>query len=110
MNKFLFIAAVTGLLYIAACAGSAANVQTNTATAVPAANLAEAQTNDDAPRISLADAKKDYDAGTALFVDVRAESSYKEEHIKGSVNITVDVMAADVNKVPKGRKIIAYCS
>ncbi|HYP51252.1 MAG TPA: hypothetical protein VEQ34_09950, partial [Pyrinomonadaceae bacterium] len=39
---------------------------------------------DDAPRISLADAKKDFDAGNVVFVDTRAATSYNQEHIKGA--------------------------
>lgn len=65
---------------------------------------------DDAPRITLADAKKEFDSDTAFFIDVRKESSYKEEHIAGAVNITKDTLAAHLNKIPKGKKIIAYCS
>ena len=64
----------------------------------------------DALRITLADAKKDYDAGTAVIVDVRDPSVYKQEHIKGALNITKADIAANINKIPKGKKIIAYCS
>ena len=65
---------------------------------------------EDAPRISLADAKKDFDAGTAIFVDTRGEAAYKNEHIKGSINITADMLEAKYKDLPKDKKIIAYCS
>ncbi len=65
---------------------------------------------DDAPRITLADAKKGFDAGAVFFIDVRSESSYRDEHIAGAVNITKDTLNASLNKIPKGKKIIAYCS
>jgi len=64
----------------------------------------------DAPRISLADAKKDYDAGNAIIVDVRDVTAYKNEHIKGSLHIPLTELDASVDKLPKGKKIIAYCS
>lgn len=64
----------------------------------------------DAPRISLADAKKDYDAGTAIIVDVRDVNAYKNEHVKGALNITLADLEANLDKLPKGKKIIAYCS
>ena len=61
----------------------------------------------DVPRISVADAKKEADAGTAVIVDSRAESAYKAEHIAGSINITGETQ---FDRLPKGKKIIVYCS
>ena len=65
---------------------------------------------DDAPRITLADAKKDFDAGTAVFIDTRAEDIYREKHVKGAINITLQDDAAKYKSIPKGKKIIVYCS
>jgi len=65
---------------------------------------------DDAPRISLADAKKMYDDGNAFFVDARAEDSYKAEHIKGAVNITADTLKDKLKDLPKNKTIVAYCT
>jgi rhodanese-related sulfurtransferase len=65
---------------------------------------------DDAPRISLADAKKDFDEGTAIFFDVRTEENYKEEHAKGALNVTFDNMKEKTKNIPKDKKIITYCS
>lgn len=65
---------------------------------------------DDAPRISLADAKKDFDAGSAIFVDTRADAAYKTEHIKGSINLTMGDLEARYKELPTDKKIIAYCS
>ncbi len=61
-------------------------------------------------RISLADAKKAFDAGEALFVDTRPENSYVNEHIKGAINIPVGDFEKRYKEVPKNKKIIAYCS
>ena len=65
---------------------------------------------DDAPRITLAEAKKAFDDGSAIFVDTRTEAAFKQERIKGAVNIPVGSVAANVSKLSKGKKIIAYCS
>ncbi len=65
---------------------------------------------DDAARISLADAKAAFDAGTALFVDSRAEAAYKVEHIKGAINIMTGQLDAKLKNLPKDKKIIVYCS
>lgn len=113
MRKFLLISAVAGLIYITACAGSSASPSSVANNSLPASNVVQPDaktTPDDAPRITLADAKKEYDAGVAVIVDVRPEAAYKEEHVKGALNITVDTLPASLNKLPKGKKIIAYCS
>lgn len=81
------------------------NVQANSQTAAPTT-----ATPEEAPRISLADAKKDFDAGNALFIDTRAEASYKNEHIKGAINIPAESFETRYTEVPKNKKIIAYCS
>ena len=65
---------------------------------------------DDAPRITLADAKKDFDAGNAVFIDTRGADQFKQEHVKGALNITAAEIAAKADTLPKGKKIIAYCS
>jgi predicted sulfurtransferase len=81
-------------------------------------NIAKTETNspvvtatpEEAPRISLEDAKKDFDAGKAIFVDTRAEVQYKAEHIKGAINIPAEAFQTRYAEVPKDKKIIAYCS
>ncbi len=82
------------------------DAKTNLQTATPAPTA----TAEEAPRISLADAKKDFDAKNALFIDTRGEASYKTEHIKGAINIPADAFETRYTEVPKDKKIIAYCS
>ena len=65
---------------------------------------------DEAPRITLADAKKDFDAGNTVFVDTRAEATYRQEHIKGAINMPMEAVEARYKEIPTGKKIIAYCS
>ena len=61
-------------------------------------------------RISLEEAKKAFDAGTAIFVDTRDISSFNFNRIKGAVNLPMSEYATGWQKLPKGKKIIAYCS
>jgi hypothetical protein len=63
----------------------------------------------DVPRMSVQDAKKEVDAGNAVIVDARGDVAWKMERIAGSLNIpsVSDEMLA---KLPKGKKIIVYCS
>ena len=65
---------------------------------------------DDAPRITVADAKKEFDAGNVIFVDTRAKAAYDTEHIKGAVNMTTNDVEARYKELPTDKKIIAYCS
>lgn len=65
---------------------------------------------DDAPRITLADAKKDFDSGKAIFIDTRGKSGFDQGHIKGAINIPIDTFEAKFKEIPSDKKIIAYCS
>ena len=64
----------------------------------------------DVPRIPLEDAKREYDNGTAVIVDARPEPSYKQEHIAGALNIPIGSPDTRFSEIPKGKKIIVYCS
>ena len=64
----------------------------------------------EAPRISLADAKKDFDNGTAIFIDTRNADAFKVEHVKGAINISAAEVATRYKEIPTDKKIIAYCS
>ena len=111
----LSTAFVVGFVTLTGCENNTATVKTETAkantnvAATPQKTSAPAPT-DNAPRITLADAKKDFDAGNAVFIDTRAETSYKPEHIKGAINIPMEMVEAKYKEIPTGKKIIAYCS
>ncbi len=62
------------------------------------------------PKISVEDAKKEVDAGNAVIVDGRVESAYKQEHITGSINIPNGSPKEKYDVLPKGKKVIIYCS
>ncbi len=64
----------------------------------------------DAPRISLADAKKDFDAKAAVFIDTHPLNQFELEHIPGAINVQANTIKQNLDKIPKGKKIIAYCS
>lgn len=117
MKKFLSLSALLtiALLIGTACqSASTANMTANNANkALPTNSAPKADEHghtDDAPRISLADAKKDFDAGTAIFVDTRAETAFKGEHIKGAINVPAEAAETRYKEIPTGKKIIAYCS
>jgi len=76
----------------------------------PATAEKPAAPTDDVKRISLADARAAFDAGTAVIIDVRGEPSYKAGHIKGSKLIELKDIAAHSDELPKDKTIILYCS
>lgn len=71
---------------------------------------AEHTEDDDAPRINLADAKKDFDEGNSVFVDTRSTVAYQAEHVKGAINVPAGEFEKFYKEIPKDKKIIAYCS
>jgi hypothetical protein len=62
------------------------------------------------PRISVEEAKAQFDDGTAVFVDSRGRRFYDMQHIAGALPPPeVDPPALD-NSIPKDQLIIAYCT
>ena len=101
---------------VAAGCGNAAkppvpvNNPPRTATPAPPASHGHNEPGPDVPRITLADAKKDFDAKAAVFVDTHAPEQFAQRHIPGAINVPANDLEPYVNKIPKGKKIIAYCS
>jgi len=62
------------------------------------------------PRISAEDAKKEVDAGNAVLVDSRGDGAYNAEHLPGALNIAFGSPDDKFSQLPKGKKIIVYCS
>ncbi|HJW86974.1 MAG TPA: FAD-dependent oxidoreductase [Candidatus Brocadiaceae bacterium] len=44
-----------------------------------------------------------------ILLDVRSETEFKSGHIKGSLHIPLDTLAARVNELDRTREIITYC-
>ncbi len=118
----LGIAVLSGLTIIG-CSSSQNSVSATTKPAPPATTVAPkpatpvqpaspttTATPDDAPRISLADAKKAFDDKSAIFVDTHSKQTYDAEHVVGAINLTANEVGSAGDKLPKGKKIIAYCS
>lgn len=61
-------------------------------------------------RISAEEAKKDYDAGNAVFVDSRGQAAFDVEHLPEAIVIAYGAPETEFDKLPKGKKIIIYCS
>jgi hypothetical protein len=100
--RIVFVTLVLGLsaLFFVACANP-------TPTPMPTVdinNLAAAE------RISLQDAKAHFDAGTAIFLDVRPENSYARSHVTGAMHIVLEEVDARFKEIPQDQLIITYCT
>jgi rhodanese-related sulfurtransferase len=58
--------------------------------------------------INVADARARFDAGTAVFVDMRAGTEFAAGHIPGALTITSVDLDSRLRSLPPGAVIIAY--
>jgi predicted sulfurtransferase len=107
MKLVLLLSALCSLAIGIGCQSTSSNTNISKATTNSSATTEIA---DDAPRITLEDAKKDFDAATAVFIDTRGDADFKREHIKGAINIPASTGATRWKEIPTDKKIIAYCS
>lgn len=119
LSFFARLALVLATMSLAmACSKLAATTAPTNGTAVattPAAaddHSPSAQNPEDKmPRIRPEEAKKLVDEGKAVIIDVRGTEAYKISHIKGSLDYPLSkVEAGDFSGLPKGKRIIAYCT
>ncbi len=61
-------------------------------------------------RVSVQDAKAAYDAGTAVFVDVRGDELYGTGHIPGALSIADTEMDSRFAELDPNAWIILYCT
>lgn len=62
------------------------------------------------PRVSLADAKAAYDTKSAVFVDVRGDPYFSQDHIPSALNIAGDELASRLEELDPAAWIITYCT
>ena len=74
---------------------------------VPGSSQASAQMF---PRVSMADALKMYQQGTAVFIDVRSNEQFTLGHIKGAINIPGSQIVRRFAEIPRNKTIITYCA
>lgn len=90
---------------------AAGNPSSTTPPVTPAATSAQAATNP--YYIELADAKKHFDVGDAIFVDARGVKEFREGHIRGAMRLTKeDFGGGPPTKVKNylvGQRVIVYC-
>jgi len=66
------------------------------------------ETPGEVPRISVSEAKSAYDAGNAVFVDVRGENFYTDQHIPGALSIPLLEIPQRMGELNSSDWIITY--
>ena len=65
-------------------------------------------------RLNPTEAKRDFDRGDAVFVDVRSAFTYEAGHIPGALHLSFYVSTAHLREVlasyPADSRVITYCS
>ena len=62
------------------------------------------------PRMSIADAKKLFANGQAVFIDVRSNEQFTLGHIKGALSIPGSQLVRRFAEVPPRKTVITYCA
>ena len=78
--------------------------------ASPASSAYDEETYPDIPRVSLEDAKAAFEAGTAVFVDVRGVDVFAMSHIPGSLSIPLADLGTRLAELDPNQWIITYCT
>jgi 3-mercaptopyruvate sulfurtransferase SseA len=119
--RFLFslsAAVVIALLTLAGCnssetkgnkVGSSAGSSNSAATA-PNPSAGHIAPSDGVKRVTTVELRDALEKGTAIVVDVRGDSVYKQNHIKGSISIPGDQLTAHLKELPRDKLIVTYCS
>jgi 3-mercaptopyruvate sulfurtransferase SseA len=61
-------------------------------------------------RVTLLDAKEAFDAGTAVFLDVRDGGSFADAHIPGALSIPITDLPNRISELDPSTWIIPYCT
>jgi len=70
-----------------------------------------AKTQTEVKNISAKQAKELIDKEKDVFIlDVRTQEEYNEAHIKGANLIPIQELEANINKIPKDKKVIVHCA
>jgi rhodanese-related sulfurtransferase len=65
---------------------------------------------DGVKRVTTVEVRDALSKGTAIVIDVRGDSVYKQSHIKGSISIPENQIATRLSELPRDKMIVTYCS
>jgi 3-mercaptopyruvate sulfurtransferase SseA len=76
----------------------------------PSPVTSEEENFPEVPRVSLTEARKAYDAQSAVFIDVRDTSAYQDAHVPGALSFPLAQLETQLNQLSKSDWIITYCT
>jgi rhodanese-related sulfurtransferase len=65
---------------------------------------------DNARRITAEELHKLWEKNEVLVIDTRAESAFKQEHIKGAISVPAGTVLTRLDELPRNKLIAAYCT
>ncbi|MEA2236631.1 MAG: hydroxyacylglutathione hydrolase [Thermoanaerobaculia bacterium] len=87
--------------------GRAAPPQVTAPATAPAATLTSLEA---VPRISVAALREKIDRGEVVVMDVRDIDSYTASHVAGAMHIPLSYVESELQYLPRGKPIVAYCT
>lgn len=78
--------------------------------AKPAPSVVAPAPAEEARRVTVEELQKMLAAGKAVIYDTRAKGAYDAEHIKGSLSVPYDQVAARTDEFPKDKTLVFYCT
>ena len=93
-----------------AAASNASGSNGNSSVKIPDTSSGSIAPSDGVKRITTVELRDALEKGTALVVDVRGDTYYKQSHIKGSISIPLEQVAARTGELPRDKMIVTYCS
>lgn len=89
-------------------AGASGKGNSNAAAAAPAS--ASATPQDNIRRVTITELRDMLEQNKAVVVDVRGTEAYKQEHIKGALDIPENQLSSRTKELPKDKMLVFYCS
>lgn len=65
---------------------------------------------DNVRRVTIAELRDMLEQNKAIVIDVRGDSAYEQEHIKGALDIPEAQLSGRLGELPKDKLIVTYCS
>ncbi len=62
------------------------------------------------PRISAEDLREKVKAGTVTVIDVRDAAAFAAAHVPGAIHVPMASVEANLDRIPKGKEIVTYCT
>ena len=106
LSLLAFFVAIGGLV---ACNSNEA-ILSQSPKAAPSSQQPPPPPADNARRINAAELHSLWQKGEVVIIDTRAESTFKDEHIKGSISMPTGSVLGRVDELPRNKMIVAYCT